>query len=234
MTASPSVLSGRRVDAVLFDLDGTLLDTVGDIAAALNRALEEGGYAPRPLEVVRAGVGRGAAVLIQRVLAGEALASGVEERLLERFFAHYEALHETGDTRTVAFPGVLEGVHALHARGLPLGVVTNKRHDLALAALGDAGLLDAFRIVVGGDTCPTRKPDPGPLHYALQHLGVAPGAALMVGDSANDVRAARAAGMPVLCVPYGYTEGTDPRELDSDGMIDSLAQLPGWLSTDPV
>jgi phosphoglycolate phosphatase len=226
--------SGRPVEGVLFDLDGTLLDTVGDIARALNAALTEAGFAARPLGAVRAGVGRGAAMLIRRVLVAESPDAATEERLLERFFTHYEALHAEGTSHSPPFPGVVEGLGRLSDWGVPMAVVTNKRQDLAVAALEDAGLLQAFRLVVGGDTCPTRKPEPGPLLHALGILGVAPARALMVGDSANDVHAARAAGLPVLCVPYGYTEGSDPRSLPADAFIESIGHLPGLLRPDPA
>jgi len=229
-----AVFRGRPVEAVLFDLDGTLLDTIGDIADALNAALEETGFAPRPLSTVRALVGQGAAVLIRRVLAADAVDAATEARLLERFFTHYGALHAARSLRAQPYPGVVDGLRALADRGVAMAVVTNKRADLAVATLADAGLLGSFRRVVGGDTCPTRKPDPAPLLYALRELGVAPARALMVGDSANDVRAARAAGVPVLCVPYGYTEGADPSSLAADGFLESIGHLPALLGMDPV
>jgi phosphoglycolate phosphatase len=221
------------VAAVLFDLDGTLLDTAGDIALALNRALADEGLGGLPVATVRTLVGRGSPVLVERALerVGPGADAATRARLLERFFGHYQDVHDSGESNSVAYPGALEGVVALAARGLPLAVVTNKQQGLARQALADAGLLEAFRVVVGGDSCARRKPDPEPLLFACARLGVAPAAALMVGDSVNDVRAARAAGIRVLCVPYGYNEGEDPRRLPCDGFLETLAELAPLLAT---
>jgi phosphoglycolate phosphatase len=224
----------RPLAAVLFDLDGTLLDTLPDIALALNRALEEAALAPLPLETVLAGVGRGAAVLVERMTAGVPLEAAQRAHILERFFAHYEALHHAQDARVRAFPGVHECLERLRSRGYRLAVVTNKRRDLALRSLADGGVLDAFELVVGGDTCAERKPHPAPLWHALARLNVPVGAALMVGDSSNDVDAARAAGLPVVVVPYGYNGGEDPRRLPADAHVTTLAELPDLLPAHAV
>jgi phosphoglycolate phosphatase len=218
---------------VLFDLDGTLLDTLPDIACALNRALHDEGLAERPLEEVLAGVGRGAAVLIDRMTAQQPDPL-LRERVLAGFFSHYEALHRKGASTVRAFAGVRGCLDELLLRGFRLAVVTNKRRDLALRSLEDGGVLDAFELVVGGDTCRHRKPHPEPLLYALSALNQDPSAALMVGDSANDVDAARAAGLPVVVVPYGYNGGEDPRLLVADAHVSGLAELPGLLPSRPA
>ena len=218
---------------VLFDLDGTLLDTLPDIAAALNRALKEEGLPEQPLEAVLAGVGRGAAVLIERMTPCPP-EPRLHGRLLERFFWHYEALHRHGASTVRAFEGVRPCLDELKTRGYRLAVVTNKRRDLALRSLEDGGVLDAFELVVGGDTCAQRKPHPEPLLHAVRELGQPPSAALMVGDSANDVDAARGAGIPVVVVPYGYNGGEDPRLLVADAHVAGLAELPGLLPSRPA
>jgi phosphoglycolate phosphatase len=225
-----SLFADRPLSAVLFDLDGTLLDTLPDIAEALNRALVEDGLPPLPLATVLAGVGRGAAVLVDKLTAGQAVDATARSRILDRFFHHYEALHHAHSARVQAFPGARECLDVLRARGYRLAVVTNKRRDLALRSLADGGVLDAFEIVVGGDTCAERKPHPAPLLYALECLQLPVTAALMVGDSSNDVDAARAAGMPVVVVPYGYNGGEDPRRLPADAHVSGLAELPGLLA----
>jgi phosphoglycolate phosphatase len=216
---------------VLFDLDGTLIDTAADIALALNAALAERGVAAIDECAVRTLIGRGAAVLIARALEvrGASIEAAARAQIFERFIDHYAALQQQGRSRAAAYPGAAAALRELAAAGLRLGVVTNKVRRLAVATLDHAGLGDAVHVVVGGDSCARRKPDPEPLLFACQHLGVMPDVALMVGDSVNDVTAARAAGMPVLCVPYGYNEGSDPRTLPCDGFIATLAELPGLL-----
>jgi phosphoglycolate phosphatase len=224
----------RPLAAVLFDLDGTLLDTLPDIATALNRALIAEGYDALPLETVLEGVGRGAAVLVERMTAGRPVDAATRERILAGFFTHYESLHHAADAAVQPFPGVRECLDQLRERGYRLAVVTNKRRDLALRSLADGGVLDAFELVVGGDTCRERKPHPEPLLHALQQMGLPVEAALMVGDSSNDVDAARAAGIPVVVVPYGYNGGEDPRTLPADAHVSGLAELPGLLAAIPA
>ena len=228
-----------RIEGLLFDLDGTLLHTAPDIARALNAALAESGLAALPADHVARLIGRGAPMLVQRAYAALGVAgdrTAAQAATLERFFAHYDELASApvegappSASRTVAFDGVVEGLRGLSALGLRMGVVTNKQHRFAVALLQRLGLYAHFRVVVGGDTCKQRKPDPEPLLYGCSKLGLSPAHVLMVGDSVNDVQAARAAAMPVICVPYGYNEGQDPRELPCDHLIASIAELPALL-----
>jgi phosphoglycolate phosphatase len=230
--AVPAVWDGRPLHAVLFDLDGTLLDTAADIALALNRALTDRGIANLPGAQVRKMIGKGAPVLMSRALAANGLApdDALHAVLLDRFFHHYGRLHEhAGESTAEPYPGAAEGLAALREAGLKIAVVTNKQQSFAIALLQRLGLSEDIDLVVGGDTCDRRKPDPQPLQFACETLDVEVTAALMVGDSVNDVLAARAAGMPVLCVPYGYNEGEDPRTLPCDGFVETLAELPGLL-----
>ena len=222
----------RRPSAILFDLDGTLLDTAGDIALALSRAFADHGHPAPPPAAVRRMIGKGAPVLVERAVAAQGLdlAPAGQAALLERFFHHYGRLQELDECAAQPYPGAREALVALHAAGLPLGVVTNKYHRFATGLLQRLDLAGYLRVVVGGDTCERRKPDPMPLLHACAQLGVAPSTALMVGDSSNDVDAARAAGMPVVLVPYGYTEGQDPRLWPCDHLVDSLADLPGLIA----
>jgi phosphoglycolate phosphatase len=224
----------RRVPlrAVLLDLDGTLLDTAEDIAKALNRALAEMHFASLATAEVRNMIGRGAPTLITRAVArlGASVYAGGQARLLERFDFHYDQLHRLKQCHSRAYPGVAEGLRGLHELGLRLAVVTNKSKPLAVQLLHQLALHEWIDEVVGGECCEHRKPSPEPLLLACRKLQVDPRDALMVGDSATDVLAARAADIPVVCVPYGYNEGRDPRELSCDGFIESLVDLPPLLS----
>ena len=184
-----------------------------------------------PIDAVRAMIGRGSPSLVRRAAQylGRPIEDAQQARILENFFAQYGALHERGERAARPFAGAAAALERLHAAGLKIAVVTNKQFRFADALLRDLGLARWVDLVVGGDTCERRKPDPQPLLHACRQLGVAPTAALMVGDSANDVGAARAAAMPIVCVPYGYDEGRDPRLLAGDALIESLAELPAML-----
>lgn len=226
---------GRAIKAVLFDLDGTLLDTAGDIAEALRRALADAGCAVPPPEQVRNMIGKGAPMLVRRAsdAMGLALDEAQQAQVLDGFFHHYGQLQQAEDYSPRVYPGVLDGLQRLHAAGLALGVVTNKQHRFAQTLLAHRGISPLLQTVVGGDTCERRKPDPQPLLHAAGQLGVAAEHTLMVGDSINDVSAGLAAGMPVVAVPYGYNEGRDPRELPAHAMVDTLAELPALLGLKP-
>jgi phosphoglycolate phosphatase len=221
----------RSFRAVLFDLDGTLIDTAGDIGRALNRTLAEVGAATVPAEVVPTLIGRGASVLMERALARGHLHPDREVRdvMLKRFLEHYGWLQERGESEAVAYPGAAAALATLAAAGLRLAVVTNKPRHLAERALELVGMRAFVGPVVGGDTCAQRKPHPEPLLHACTLLGVDPTDALMVGDSSNDVVAARAAGMRIVCVPYGYNEGAQPRDLACDDIVEQLSDLPALV-----
>jgi phosphoglycolate phosphatase len=149
--------------------------------------------------------------------------------MVERFFEFYGALEESNESDAQPYPGVAATLRLVHEAGLSVAVVTNKQERFAKALLHRLDLAGFVDLVVGGDTCERRKPDPQPLLFACSHLKLTPAQVLMVGDSVNDVTAARAAAIPVVCVPYGYNEGQDPRSLKCDVMIDTLADLPALL-----
>jgi phosphoglycolate phosphatase len=222
---------GTTLRAVLFDLDGTLLDTVGDIALALNRVLAEYRVGALPDHDVRRMIGRGSPVLIERAMSalGQTLDPATQAAMVQRFFHYYGELEELNEDSAQPYPGAAEAVHSTHRAGLRTAIVTNKQHRFAEALLRRRALLESVDAVIGGDSCARRKPDPQPLLFACEMLKVPPSAALMVGDSINDVEAARAAGIPVVCVSYGYNEGRDPRTLDCDALLDTLADLPALL-----
>lgn len=211
-----------RARAVLIDLDGTLLDTVADLAAAVDAMLVELGRAPIGEAVVRTYVGKGARVLVRRALAG-ALDAPFDppavDAAMPAFERHYA--RENGSSARL-YPGVLEGLEAMRAKGLVLACVTNKPQGFAEALLARTGLARFFALTVGADAHLARKPDPAPLLHACDRLGVEPAHAVAIGDSLNDVQAAHAAGMPVIVVPYGYNEGRPASTLEADAHADDL------------
>jgi phosphoglycolate phosphatase len=198
---------------------------------ALNRTMLEYGCEPLTEDDVRRMVGRGSPILIERAAAaqGRIIDAATQGAMVERFFHHYGRLEESNEDSAQPYPGAADSLRILHDAGLRTAVVTNKHHRFAEALLNRRGLADRVDVVVGGDTCARRKPDPQPLLFACEALQVPPSESLMVGDSVNDVQAARAAGMPVVCVSYGYNEGRDPRTLECDLLLDSLAELPAAL-----
>lgn len=222
---------GARLEAVLFDLDGTLLDTAGDISLALNRAIAEFGWTPIDAQLARTMIGRGAPMLVQRAaeMQRRPLDAASHAAIVERFFHHYGSLQDNDECAAQVFPGAAEGLRELHESGLRTAIVTNKQQRFAVSLAKRLGLSAWIDRYVGGDSCALRKPDPMPLLFACDSLQVAASQTLMVGDSINDVLAARAAGIPVVCVPYGYNEGNDPRALPCDLMIESIAELPPLL-----
>jgi phosphoglycolate phosphatase len=210
------------VKAVMIDLDGTLLDTVTDLAVAVNLMLGKLGRAPLDEAQVRTFVGKGIPNLVKRSLAG-ALSGEPEVALFERALPLYLDCYESVNGKhTTLYPGVKEGLDALKSAGFPLACVTNKSERFTLPLLKQMRLADYFSIVIAGDTLPRKKPDPLPLTHTCRHFGIAPREMLMIGDSLNDAQAARAAGCPVFCVPYGYNEGADVRELDVDAIVETL------------
>lgn len=210
---------------VLIDLDGTLVDTVPDLASAVNVAMESAGLPPRSEARVRQWIGNGAERLVRRALinAGE---GEPDDTLFRRAYPIFlEAYERDVCTRSRPFPGVVEGVDYLARTGYRLGCVTNKPARFTEPLLQRLGLFDRFELVVSGDTTTEKKPHPGPLLHAARALGVPPRLSLMVGDSVNDVTAARAAGFQVVCVDYGYNYGMDIRDAEPDAVIGSLVEL---------
>jgi len=211
------------VKAAAFDLDGTLLDTLPDIAEAAQRMLTDLGQPATATENVRCYIGGGLPRLTKRLLTGQMDGeppAAEFERALDLFKRHYRA---TLTQHTRAFPGVEEGLRLFARSGLKLACVTNKAESFTLPLLAATGLRGFFDLVVAGDTLPSQKPDPLPLLYCAQQFGAQPCELLVIGDSANDVLAARAAGCPAFCVPYGYSAG-DVRELDCDAIVTDLVE----------
>lgn len=212
------------VKAIAIDLDGTMLDTVEDLAMAVNHTLGELELPALDLALVRTFVGKGIANLVSRsmtAVTGREPDGEILARALPIYEAHYERVN--GQTTTI-YPGVREGLERLAAKGFPLACITNKSKRFTGPLLERIGFARYFSLVVCGDSLARRKPDPLPLTHAAEHFGVAPRDMLMIGDSINDAQAARAAGCPVFCVTYGYNEGADVRTLDVDAIVATLLE----------
>ncbi|MDR3387178.1 MAG: phosphoglycolate phosphatase [Rudaea sp.] len=222
-------MTGARFRAVLFDMDGTLVHTAPDIAAALNAALCKNGMRALAPAKIADLVGRGARVLIKRALGTQGLN---DERLLAAVFDDYVREYATRiGSEGSAFAGAVECLRGLRARGVKTGVVTNALQRFADATLAHYGLAKYLDVVIGGDRTAMPKPHPALLWFACRTLRVEPRETLMVGDSVNDVAAARAAGCGVICVPHGYNEGRPVAELDCP-IIETLAAVPDYVDQD--
>lgn len=207
---------------VMFDLDGTLVDSVADIALSLNRALADLGLPDVTLVQVKTWVGRGASRLVYCVLEHQLRPAAMHDELLARFMARYQA--SVCEVSTV-YAGVPELLLACRSAGIYLACVTNKPYAPAKALLEALNLLEPFDLLLGGDSLVHKKPHPEPLLHCLRHFDVPARQALMVGDSRNDVEAARAAQVPVLAVPYGYNHGEPVAAAAPDWLVESLREL---------
>ena len=209
----------KPIRSVTIDLDGTLLDTVPDLAAAANAMLREMGRPEFSIETIAAFIGRGIPKLVARCLPDLDEAAVDQAQVI--FRRHYAI--ENG-RRSALFPGVLEGLQALRAAGLPLAVITNKAAAFTEPLLVATQLAPWFRFAVSGDTLAHKKPHPAQLLHACERMGTLPAENLHIGDSHHDAVAARAAGCPVFIVPYGYNEGEDVQGIDCDAIVASLAE----------
>ncbi|MCP5179455.1 MAG: phosphoglycolate phosphatase [Pseudomonadales bacterium] len=212
----------RPYRAYLFDLDGTLVDTAPDLHQALNHTLTTFGYPPVPEHLTRDCIGHGARAMIQRALDASGIAEVEIDPLHKRFLEHYNA-HIADFSQP--YPDVLRTLDDLADRGAALGVVTNKTARLSRNLLDCLTMSRRFTCLVGGDSAVRPKPDAAPVLMALEQLGVPREEALFVGDSATDVGAARAAGLSIVCVDYGYSHGIPAHALGADGVISSFLDL---------
>ena len=219
------ILGAPPPEFVGLDLDGTLVDSVPDIAWCIDRTMPRFGVAPRGEALVRNWVGDGVQRLVERALTGDFDARAAPGLLRDACAAFLDLYSTHGHDRSRVYPGVPEGLAALRAHGAALACITNKPYRPAIDLLAHLALLDSFELVLGGDSLPRRKPDPLPLRHACAELGVAAGQSVFAGDSVNDVAAARAAGMRVACVSYGYNHGRPISEADPDAIVDSLEEL---------
>ena len=225
-------LSHLRYDAAIIDLDGTMVDTLGDFAEALNRMLGDLELPPIAAQHIERMVGKGSEHLLRSALnhvlehMGKAPTAIEIEALYAHAWPSYQRhyLAINGHYARV-YPGVEAGLQALRHAGLRLACLTNKPTSFALPLLRAKGLEGYFEQVFGGDSFDKKKPDPLPLLKTCEALQTAPARTLMVGDSSNDAQAARAAGCPVVLVTYGYNHGLPAQAVDADGYVDSLELL---------
>ena len=221
-----SMSTAFDVDAVIVDLDGTMVDTIGDFEVALGRTLAELGHAPVGRAFIERTVGKGSEHLIRRTLAEAGAPAALYDAAWAAYQRHYLAIN---GRHSAVYPGVAEGLAALRALGLPLACLTNKPGSFARPLLVAKGLDAFFAHAFGGDAFERKKPDPLPLQRTCEALGTAPARTLMVGDSANDAAAARAAGCPVVLVRYGYNHGEPVEAVDADALVDRIDELPALL-----
>ena len=217
------------VRGILFDLDGTLVDSVPDIAHAANRMLQTLGLPVVEIETLATWVGNGAGTLVKRALTGEINGqpdAALFGRALPVFFDHYA---DQVFVRTTLYPGVTDTLDLFQSHRFPMACVTNKPQRHTLALLEQSGLADYFSCVVAAETTPKIKPHPLPLFHACSLMELSADSCLMVGDSINDIKAANAASMPVACMSYGYNQGMDLSNVGADLTLDHFSDLPNFV-----
>jgi phosphoglycolate phosphatase len=219
----------RKPKMILIDVDGTLVDSVPDLAYCVDEMMLRMGRTAYGESEVRNWVGNGVERLVRRALIGQLDGEPPEQDFQRAYPIFLELYAENTSKRSMLYPGVREGLDYLKASGYPLGCVTNKAGPFTEPLLRELGVRDDFGLVVAGDTLPQKKPDPAPLLHAARYFGVEPAAALMVGDSVSDVKAARAAGFGIVCMSYGYNHGRDIREAQPDAVIDAMIEIQGLL-----
>lgn len=216
----------------MFDLDGTLVDSVPDLATAVDKMLGQLGRQPVGIEAVRLWVGNGARVLVRRALAGGLDHSGIDEAATEQALALFMDAYAQSHGQTVVYPGAREFLAWLREQGVEMAVITNKPECFVAPLLDEMKLGKYFRWIIGGDTLPQQKPDPAALLHVMKMASVTPVEALFVGDSRNDVLAARAAGVLCVAMSYGYNHGRPIAEEEPALVVDDMrALIPGCLET---
>ena len=225
MSLLRELFGGELPKLVMFDLDGTLIDSVPDLAAAVDVMLGQLGREAAGVEQVRHWVGNGARVLVRRALAGDIEHAHIGEAETEQALEMFLEAYAGDQARSTVYPGVRALLDRLQGEQVPLALITNKPSRFVPELLADKQLDGYFRWLVGGDTLPVQKPDPAALHWVMQQAGVEAGQALFVGDSRSDVLAAKAAGVPVVAVSYGYNHGRPIASENPDLLVDSLDAL---------
>ncbi len=218
-------MSIQKPEMILIDVDGTLVDSVPDLAYCVDEMMKQLEMPLHGEAKVREWVGNGVERLCRRALIGQ-LDGEPDDALFDRAYPIFIDLYaENTSKRSCLYSGVEEGLDYLQAQGYKLGCVTNKAAQFTHPLLKDLGIFDRFDIVISGDTLAKKKPDPLPLLHGAEHFGVKPENALMLGDSVSDVKAARAAGFQIICMSYGYNHGVDIRDANPDAVIDSMVEL---------
>ena len=219
----------HKPQMILIDVDGTLVDSVPDLAYCVDEMMLALAMPTRGEAAVRNWVGNGVEKLVRRALTNsleEEPSEAEYERALPIFMALYQ---DNVSQRSQLYPGVREALDYMKSAGYRLGCVTNKASAFTIPLLQDMGIHDSFEIIICGDQLEKKKPDPMPLLHAAKHFGVEPRQALMIGDSVSDVKAARAAGFEIACMTYGYNHGEDIRNYHPDAVMDSMIEIKDLL-----
>lgn len=214
---------------IMIDVDGTLVDSVPDLAYCVDETMKAIGKKPWGEAQVRHWVGNGVPKLVERSLTGELEGTPDQVEYDRAYPIFLELYSHNTSVRSCLYDGVKEGLDYMKAQGYTLGCVTNKAEQFTLPILKDLGIFDYFGIVVSGDTLSKKKPDPLPLLHSAEFFGIDPQHSLMLGDSVSDVKASRAAGFEIICMSYGYNHGNDIRDTNPDLVIDSMAELKEYL-----
>jgi phosphoglycolate phosphatase len=216
----------KTPELVLLDLDGTLVDSIPDIAYSINKTLVQLSIEEKDIESIRQWVGNGVKILVHRALTND-IDGKAETELFDKAFEIFMSIYNENMCATsVCYPGVREGIDFLKDKNIKLGCVTNKSEQFVEPILEKLGFLNDMSIIIAGDTLAKKKPHPLPLLHAAETFKKDPATSLMIGDSESDVKAARAAGFQIVCVSYGYNHGNDIRDTNPDAVVDSLAELP--------
>ncbi|MDQ7074011.1 MAG: phosphoglycolate phosphatase [Gammaproteobacteria bacterium] len=219
----------RKPKMLLIDVDGTLVDSVPDLAYCIDQMMIALDLPIRGEAAVRQWVGNGVERLVKRGLLNQ-LDGEPEATLYAKALPIFMDLYaDNTSKRSCLYPGVVEGLAYMQKAGYQIGCVTNKAAQFTLPLLKDLGIFDYFEIIVSGDTLAKKKPDPLPLLHAAEKMGVAPTDAMMLGDSKSDVKAARAAGFQIICMSYGYNHGEDIRNYNPDAVVDSMQEIEALL-----
>ena len=210
---------------IMIDVDGTLVDSVPDLAYCIDEMMKKLGQQKWGEAKVRHWVGNGIPKLVERALTGELEGRPIKEVFDIAYPIFLDLYEDNATERSYLYDGVREGLDYLQSQGYQLGCVTNKSEQFTHPLLQVLGIFNDFKIIISGDTLVKRKPDPMPLLYCAEHFNLKPEECLMLGDSVSDVKAARAAGFDIICMSYGYNHGNDISDESPDLVIDSMTQL---------
>jgi len=214
---------------IMIDVDGTLVDSVPDLAYCIDKMMQKLGMQKWGEDKVRHWVGNGVPKLVERALTGELEGRPIKEVFDKAYPIFLDLYEDNNSQRSYLYDGVREGLDYLISQGYQLGCVTNKSEQFTHPLLKALGIFNDFKIIISGDTLAKRKPDPMPLLYCAEHFNLEPKECLMLGDSVSDVKAARAAGFDIICMSYGYNHGNDIANENPDLVIDSMKQLSNHL-----